>query len=233
VIVQGALRAALVKIPFLAREDGTGALVGVAPDLAEAMALRLGIACERTAFDAPNEGIAALREGRADVTFLAPTPERVSLIDFAPAFMELEVTLIVPPGSPIKTLADADRVERRIVVYERTAVEEIMRKTIVHATLVPVPIFGHKQGFDLLKSGAADALADLRHALVTYQPDLEGSQILPGSYGSNALAIGYAKGRPELAAFVRDFTLAARTSGLVAQAIQRAGVHGARVPAGG
>ena len=220
----GALRAALVKIPFLAKAAADGTLSGVAPDLADDMARELGVPCERLAFDSPNDGIAALREGRADVTFLAPTPERVALIDFGPAFMELEVTLIVPAASAIASYADADQSGCRIVIYERTAVEEIMRKKITKASLVRVPIFGHKQGFALLKSGEADALADLRHALATYQPDLPGSRIIEGSYGSNALAIGYPKQRPETAAFVKKFTETARTSGFVARAIAKAGV---------
>jgi len=101
----GALRAAIVKIPFLAKQDAGGAFKGVAPELAEAMARVLGVPYQPVAFDSPNAGIKALRDGAADVTFLAPTPERAGLIDFAPAFMQMEVTLIVPGASPIQTLS--------------------------------------------------------------------------------------------------------------------------------
>lgn len=227
----GRLRAALVKIPFLVTQDAaTGALAGVAFDLAEAMAAKLGVSFAPQAFDTPNAGIAALREGAADVTFLAPTPERVALIDFGPAFMAMETTLLVPAQSSIQTLADADRPGRKIVAYERTAVEEMLRKNLRHATLVPVPIHEHRQGLALLASGKADAMADLRHALTLYQPDLPGSCIVSGSYGTNALAIGYPKERPATAAFVRDFTLDARASGLVSRSIAAAGVVGAVVP---
>jgi len=84
----GSLRAALVKIPILAKQDaGSGQLKGVAPDLAEELARRLGLPYQPMPFDSPNAGIAALRGGAADITFLAPTPERVSLIDFGPAFI--------------------------------------------------------------------------------------------------------------------------------------------------
>ena len=69
---------------------------GVAPDLGEELARRLGVPYQPMPFDSPNAGIAALRSGAADITFLAPTPERVGLIDFGPTFMEMEMTLIVP-----------------------------------------------------------------------------------------------------------------------------------------
>jgi polar amino acid transport system substrate-binding protein len=229
----GRLRAALVKIPFLAKADrASGHLKGVAPDLAEEFARRLGVPLEPVAFDTPNAGIAALRNGAADITFLAPTPERRALIDFGPAFMEMEMTLLVPGSSPITSQSEADQAGRKIVVYERTAVEEMLKKKMTKATIVRVPIFGYKQAFSLLRSGEADAFADLRDALMSYQPDLPGSRIVPGNYGSNALAIGYAKDRPATAVFVKVFTTSVIASDFVTQAIEKAGVRGAAAPGG-
>ncbi len=226
------LRAAVVKIPFLAKQDpATGQLRGVAPDLAAEMARHLGVPLQLLAFNTANTGVAALQSGAADVTFLAPTSERAGLIDFGPAFMEMEMTLIVPAGSPINTLADADRPGRRIAAYEKTAVEEMARRKLSKATIVPVPIFVYQRAFELIRSGQADGFADLRDALLSHQSELPGSRILAGHYGSAALAIGYAKNRPLTAAFVRDFTAAVIASGFVARAITRAGVQGAAAPA--
>lgn len=227
----GRLRAALVKIPFLTKQDrASGQLKGIAPELAEEFAQRLGVPLEPMPFDAPNAAIAALREGAADITFLAPTRERAALIDFGPPFMEMEMTLIVPGSSPITTLAQADQPGLRIVVYERTAVEEALRKKMTKAQIVRVPIFAYKRAFALIKAGKADAFADLHDALVTDQPELPGSRILPGSYGSSALAIGYAKDRAATAVFVKEFTTAVLASGFVSRAIEKAGVQGASAP---
>jgi polar amino acid transport system substrate-binding protein len=152
------------------------------------------------------------------------------LIDFGLTFMEMEMTLIVPGSSPINSHADPDQPGRKIVAYERTAVEEMAKKKLTKATIVRVPIFGYWQAFELLKSGEADAFADLRDALLSYQPELMGSRIVPGNYGSNALAIGYAKERPLTAAVVKEFTAAAIASGFVTRAIEKAGVKGAVAP---
>lgn len=226
----GSLRAAVVKIPFLAKAAPTGELRGVAPDLGAEMAQALGLPYQPIAFDTPNAGIAALREGRADITFLAPTPERVTLIDFAPPFMEMEMTVIVPQGSPINTQADANQPGRKIVVYERTAVDEMVQKKLTAVTIVRVPIFSYKRAFEMLKAGEADGFADLRDALMSYQPKLPGSRIVPGNYGSNALAIGYAKDRPAAAAYVKAFTERVTASGFVTRSIEQAGVRGAVAP---
>ena len=136
----GALRAAIVTIPFLAKKDASGAVTGVAPDLAAEMARVLGVPYQPTVYETPNAGIKAMRDGVADVIFLAPTPERIGLLDFAPAFMEMELSLLVPAGSPIQTLADADQPGRRIVVYERSANEEMVRQKLRKATRLLVPL---------------------------------------------------------------------------------------------
>jgi polar amino acid transport system substrate-binding protein len=226
----GTLRAAVVTIPFLAKKDSSGQLSGVAADLGVEMARVLGVPYQPTAFESPNAGIKALRDGAADITFLAPTPERIGLIDFAPEFMGMEVTLIVPGNSTIQSLADADQPGKRIVVYEKTANEEMVRKTVSRATIVYVPLFGWKKAFEMLKAGEADGYVDLRDQLVAHQPELPGSRIVPGAYGRNAMAIGYTKDKLAAAAFVKAFTEEALKSGFVTKSIEKSGIHGAVVP---
>lgn len=227
----GVLRAAVVKIPFLAKQNpDTKELTGVAPDLGVALAAYLGVPYQALALDTPNAGVAALRSGAADITFLAPTQDRLAVIDFGPAFMEMEMTLIVPSGSPIASQADADQPGRRVVAYERTTVEETLRKKMTRVSILTVPIFGYKRAFEMLKAGGADAFADMRDALMSYQKDFPDSRIVPGHYGSNTLAIGYPKDRPAVAALVRDFTAAAIASGQVTRSLAKAGVNGVIVP---
>src|SRR5689334_21794827 len=75
----GVLRAAIVTIPFLAKKDASGAVTGVAPDLAAEMARMLGVPYQPTVYETPNARIKAMRDGMADFIFLAPTPERLGL----------------------------------------------------------------------------------------------------------------------------------------------------------
>ena len=75
--------------------------------------------------------------------------------------MEMELTLLVMAGSPIQTLADADQPGRRIVVYERSANEEMVRQKLSKATRLLVPLSDYKKAFEMIKAGEADAFADL------------------------------------------------------------------------
>ena len=226
----GKLRAAVVTIPFLAKQDAGGQAAGVAVDLGVEMARTMGVPYEAIVFKAPPDGVAAVREGKADVTFLAPTPERIRLIDFAPAFMEMELSLLVVAGSPIQTLADADQPGRRIVVYERSANEEMVRQKLSKATRLLVPLSDHKKAFEIIKNGEADAFADLLYQTVANQADMPGTRIVPGVIGRNALAIGHGKDKPAAAVYVKAFTETAIKSGFVAKSIEKNGVRGAAPP---
>ncbi len=226
----GALRAAIVTIPFLAKKDASGALSGVAHDLAAEMARALGVPYQPTAYETPPAGMKAMREGAADVIFLAPTPERISQADFAPAFMEMELSLLVPEGSPIQTLADADQPGRRIVVYERSANEEMVRQKLSKATRVLVPLSNHKKAIEIIRAGEADAFADLLYQVVANRSEMPGMRVVPGAVGRNALAIGSVKDKAEAAAYVKAFTAAVVKSGFVAKSIEKAGVRGAAPP---
>jgi polar amino acid transport system substrate-binding protein len=223
----GKLRAAVVTISFLAKQSADGQVTGVAPDLGAELARALGVPYEAQVIKAPPDGVAAVRDGKADITFLAPTPERIRLIDFAPAFMEMELTLLVMAGSPIQTLADADQPGRRIVVYERSANEEMVRQKLSQATRWLVPLSDYNQAFEMIRSGSADAFADLLYQTAANQADMPGTRMVPGVIGRNALAIGYGKDKPAAAAYVKAFTEAMIKSGFVAKSIEKANVRGA------
>lgn len=226
----GALRAAIVTIPFLAKKDASGAVTGVAPDLGAEMARALGVPYKPTVYATPPAGMKAMVDGAADIIFLAPTSERIGQANFAPAFMEMELSLLVPTASPIQTLADADQPGRRIVVYERSANEEMVRQKLPKATRVLVPLSNHKKAFEVITAGEADAFADLLYQVVANQAEMPGMRVVPGAIGRNALAIGSTKDKAAAAAYVKEFTEAAVKSGFIAKSIEKAGVRGAAPP---
>src|SRR5258708_2986232 len=59
----GKLRAAVVTIPFLAKQDAGGQAAGVAADLGVEMARAMGVPYEAIGFKAPPDGGAAVRDG--------------------------------------------------------------------------------------------------------------------------------------------------------------------------
>ena len=140
-------------------------------------------------------------------------------------------TYLVPAGSPIRSVADADKPGVRIAVVANHASTLALRAVLKHATLVDVEI--PDQAFELVRSGKADAYASPRPPILEYAKKLPGSRVLDDRYGANIQAIAVPKGQVARLAYVNEFVEAARASGLIQQAIARAGERGIEVaPAG-
>ena len=128
---------------------------------------------------------------------------------------------LVPAGSSIRRVADADRPGMRIAVVRTHASERALRGLLTRAALVPAE--GPDAAFDWLRHGQVDLLASARQDLLQYASQLPGSRVLPDRYGSSSAAIAVPKGHPGWVAYLSEFIAEAKASGLVQRAIERAG----------
>jgi len=133
----------------------------------------------------------------------------------------------VPSGSSIQSIVDADRPGVRIAVVRDHASTLTLSRVFKHAQLIyaatPDPTF------ELLRSGSADAFASVRPVLLEYSLKLPGSRVLEDHYGANLLGMVVAKGQTARLDYLTEFIEQAKASGLVQQAIDRAGLPGHRV----
>jgi polar amino acid transport system substrate-binding protein len=224
----GTLRVGVLMVSYFAVPDeASGRLKGVIPDLGEELARRVGVPAELIRFDNPGAIMAAFRDGAIDVTFLGITADRAEVMAYGPTVIDLQTTYLVPAHSTIANIAEVDRPGIRILVPQRSAQEAHLKKTIAHATMIPVAVESPKQAIERIKAGEADAFSHVVPMLASAQPSLPGSRILAGSYFNVPVAIASAKGRPDaVAAICRRFIEEAKASGFVAQAIARAGAPG-------
>ena len=225
----GKLRVGLNYQNFLlVNGDGPGGEPrGIAPDLARELARRLGLPIEYVKFDAAGKLFDGVKGGTCDVGFLGAEPQRASEIDFTEAYLEIPVTFLVPPGSPIKAIADIDRAGVRISVSERSAYDLFLSRNLKNATLVRVQ--GIPASYDAFVRQKLEALGGLKPRLVEDQKRLAGSRILDGQITGVQQAIAAPKGRGAAAAYLRAFAKDIKQSGLVARAIQANGVAGVSV----
>lgn len=225
----GVLRAGINLSNFLlvTGRDEHGSPVGVAPDMARAVAERLGVPLRLVPYARPGILADACGTDAWDIGLIGAEPQRAETIAFSAAYAEIEATYLVPEGSSIAMLADVDRAGVRIASTARAAYDLWLERNIHHATLE------HAQSIDgafaLFREGKLDALAGLRPRLITDQAVLPGSRILDGSFMTVQQAIGTAKANAKAAAFLRDFVEEAKRSGLVAALIARHGVKGLSV----
>src|SRR5512134_3616109 len=155
----GTLRVALNMSNFLltATDPATGAPCGLAADLGRELGARLGVPVELIPY--PNPGVLADAASMDvwDVGFIGAEPQRAHAIDFTAAYVEIEATYLVPPGSPITSIAEVDRPGIRIAAPARSAYELYLSRSLQHAELVRFE--GAETTFQRFVADKLDALA--------------------------------------------------------------------------
>ena len=211
-----------------ATDAATGKPKGIAADLGRELGKRLGVPVELVPFPNPGAVADAAKTGVWDVGFIGAEPQRASEIDFTAAYVEIEATYLVPPGSQIKAIADVDRPGIRIAISDRSAYDLYLTRHLKHAELI------RARGDDVLKRFVSDkleAMAGLRPGLVKNQASVAGSRILEGNFTAVQQAAGTPKGRPAGAKYLKAFIEDVKASGLVANLIEKHGVRGLTVAA--
>jgi polar amino acid transport system substrate-binding protein len=214
--------------PVLAtRDPASGELRGVAVDLAREVGRRVDLPVELVGYDAAGKMVDALKTGAWDIAFLAVDPGREAEISFTPPYIEIEGTYLVPAGSPLGAIADVDGKGVRIAMAVGAAYELFLSRNVRHAELVRATT--PTAAFELLVAGKVEALAGVKQTLVANAAKLPGSRVLDGRFLAIGQAIGIPKGRAAGASYLGEFIEEAKASGLIARAIEKAGVRGVSI----
>ena len=222
----GVLRAGINLSNFLlvTGREPNGDPVGVAPDMARAIADRLGVPLQLVPFPSPGLLADAAGQGIWDIGLIGAEPARAETIDFTPAYAEIEATYLVPAGSPLKTWAEVDQPGIRIAVSGRSAYGLWLTANLKHAELIRADGLGDATA--LFLSAKLDALAGLRPGLLADIENIPGATILDGRFTAVQQAVGIAKGNHDGRQFLKDFVADAKTTGLVTSLISRHHVQG-------
>src|SRR5437588_7028856 len=217
-----------VVAPHWAVKDSqTGELRGVAVDIARALATRLKIELVAVEYPSPPAVLGGLKDNAWDVGFLAIDPSRATVVDFSPPYLQIDATYLVPDGSSIRNVTDADQPGVRVAVTSKSVEEIVLSRSLKRAELRSVDTIS--AGFDLLRANNADVLAAPRPALLPLSSRLPGSRVLADRFHAAFGAMAVPKGQTGRLAYIAEFIEEAKASGLVQRAIERAGVRGVQV----
>lgn len=227
----GVLRAGINLSNFLlvAGKDADGNPVGVSPDMARALAERLGVDVRYVPFPNPGALADAIAEHAWDVGLIGAEPQRAEKIAFSPAYVEIAASYLVPAGSALRSVDDVDRPGMRIASTARAAYDLWLERNIEHAEVVRADSLD--AAFDAFVASKLDALAGLRPRLMADSARLPGARILDGQFASVQQAIGTARDNVAGAAFIHSFVEDAKATGLVARLIDKHSVQGLSVAA--
>ena len=150
---------------------------------------------------------------------------RAEKIAFTAAYAEIEATYMVPPGSPLKTIADVDKPGVRIAVSARSAYDLWLERNIKHATLVRSTLAPRSTSSSTTSSTPSPACAP-----VADRREEDARRHDPRRPVHRRAAGGrHGKANTAAAAWLRSFVEEAKASGLVASFIEQFNVKGLSV----
>jgi len=211
----GTLRfAVLTSNPIIGVKDASsGEVKGTTADLGRALAAATGVPARIIDYPAVPQLMADAATNAWDVTVVAIDPARRNLVDFAPAHLAADgfLTILVPPNSSARTMADFDKPGMRVAAVKNAKV---------------VATDNENDAFGLMRDGKAEGYAQNRFILRARAQTLPGSRLLDDAFSGLQLAFALPKNRPAAAQYVATFVEDAKKSGEIQRAIDKAGLAG-------
>jgi polar amino acid transport system substrate-binding protein len=223
---QGVLRVGvyLGSPTSLVRDAKSGASFGVAYELGHALAAQLNVPVQVVQYQRVAEVIDALKGNQVDMTFTNATAARAKDVDFTPALIQLELGLLVPVSSNIKSFDSVDRAGVLLGVSQGSSSQGVLSQRLKNATIVPVPSLTQVQ--QMLTERKLDAFATNKGILFELAEKMTDVRVLDDSWGVENLAIAIPKGRDVGMPYLQPFAQRAQKTGQVSQMAQRAGLRG-------
>jgi polar amino acid transport system substrate-binding protein len=214
----GTLRASINLGNIVLAQGSPEAPAGVTPELARALAKRLGVPAALSCFDAAGKAFEALKAGKVDIVFLAIEPVRAAEIEFSAPYVIIEGCYVVPKNSPLKSPADVDRPGIRVGVNKASAYDLFLTRTLKAATLVR-----SEDGAQTFLDQKLDAAGGVKQALQQFVARHPEVHLIEPRFMEIRQAMGTAKGRLAGAQYLRGFVEEMKASGFVADALRRSG----------
>jgi polar amino acid transport system substrate-binding protein len=226
---RGVLRAGTNLSNFLlvTGKAANGDPQGVSPDMSAELARRLGVPVQYVPFPQPGPLADKVDTDTWDIALIGAEPQRAEKIAFTPAYVEIQSTYMIPPGSKITAIADVDKPGVRIAVTARTAYGLWLERNIKHATLVWTETID--MAYDKFKGDKLDVLAGLKPRLLSDVVRMEGAKILDGQFSAVQQAIGTSQKNKAAAKFLVEFVAEVKATGYVAGLIAKHHVKGLSV----
>ena len=222
----GVLRAGINMSNYLLVVDKTesGDPIGPSPALALAIAEQLDVPLKLVPYSNPSAVAAAAGKNEWDIGNIGAEPQRAAVMDFTAAYVEIEATYLVPPGSTIESIKDVDKAGNRIAVSAGSAYGLWLENNLKHAELIGVT--AGEDAFERFVDDKLDALASLRPGLVVQMREMPGSRILDGQFAAVQQAVGVNKGNDAAFAWLQQYVETVKSNGFVAGLIDQYKVTG-------
>jgi polar amino acid transport system substrate-binding protein len=227
-IPTGTLRATYIASnPVQAFADPkSGVLRGPGADIAREIARRLNAPVKITGVASPAAVIDSIRNGEADIGFIAYDPQRAAEVDFAQVYALAQNTYLVREDSSLKSVADIDRAGIKVGVTARDTADLVLTRTLKAAEIRRNSTGSADTALTWLTDGTVDAYGTNRQRLTDLAAGHAGYRLLPDNFYGVPQSVVAATGNKAMIDFVDAVLDDAKRDGLIARSIEQAGLHG-------
>ena len=208
----------------MVQQSSTGEPHGLSLDLGKELARRLRVPFEQVNYQRIADVLEGMKAGDVDFTVSNSTPLRALDVAFSRTLLSIELGYLVPATSPIATASDVDKSGMRIGVTQGSTSERTLPKLLSNATVVPAQ--NVKYAIQMFERRELDAYATNKPTLFEMSDQMPGARVLDSRWGEEHLAVAIPKGRESAMAYVRRFVTEAQSNGLLAKAVEQAGLGG-------
>ncbi|GAA4109319.1 transporter substrate-binding domain-containing protein [Knoellia locipacati] len=150
---------------------------GITVDIAQELGRRLGVPVELVLWDAARKSVDAVRDGAADVCFLAVDPVRAEELAFSSPYVLIEGAYAVRDASPLRSASEVDRDGIRIGVKTGSAYDLHLTREITSAEIVR-----GSDGVDVFEQEGLDVAAGVAQPIEAYVAANPGLRVLDGAF---------------------------------------------------
>ena len=202
----------------------TNEIHGLTFDLGKELARRLNVPFAEINYQRISDVLEGMKAQDVDFTISNSTPARAAIVAFSQTLLTIELGYLVIASSPIKGIADIQKPGLRIGVTQGSTSQGTIPKLLPNAVVVPAE--NYKRGIEMLERREIDTYATNKPTLFEMSDQMPGSRVLDGRWGEEHLAVAIPKGREDALEYIRQFVADVQTTGLLAQAAERAGLRG-------
>jgi polar amino acid transport system substrate-binding protein len=202
----------------------TGQRAGVALELGQQLGAALGVPVQVIEFSRVAEIVDALKQQQIDMTFTNASAARARELDFTATLIQLELGLLAPADSALRSLDDLDKPGMRVGVSQGSSSQVALTPRLKQAQVVTSASMAQTR--QMLQRGEIQAFATNKGILFEQASQLPGFRVLDSSWGFENLAIAVPKGRDAGLPYLNTFAQAVRTNGRLSAMAQRAGLRG-------
>lgn len=209
------------------RDKETGEVSGTTASMGRALAQAVGVPAKIIGYGAIAKLVEDAKTGEWDVAVVAFDPARRNVLEFAPPHIVVDLTYLVAPGSPIRSVPEADSPGVSIAAARGAATTLFLQRTLKQAQVVQAD--NEPAAFGLIKDGKAQVYAQNRYMLLGLADGLPGARVLEDRFSAAEMCLVVPKGRGAALAYVSEFVEQSKKSGTVQRALDEAKLRGVSV----